>query len=172
MGDPSCEGITAEVRAQLLKFVVEIASSYDESAKFHNYEHAIHVLTSMNKLLALSLAETPLNSFSLTLSTFIHDAGHTGMSNQMLESTCHHLSQKYQEDVPIAEFNSIELGLEKLFRPEFSSLRLAIIPEETDKMNFVRTLFQSILATDCETVQRQARDTAIRGCSRGQRGPI
>jgi len=146
--DPSCRGITAKVRVQLLKFVAEIAASYDESTKFHNYEHAIHVLTSMNKLLSLSLDETPLNSFSLTLSAFIHDAGHTGMSNQMLHSTRHHLSQKYQEDVPIAEFNSIELGLEKLFEPEFSSLRLAIIPEEMEKIKFVRTLFQSILATD------------------------
>jgi hypothetical protein len=61
------------------------------------------------------------------------------------------LCEKFQKDVPIAERNSIDIGLSMLFRPEFQSLREAIIPDEIDKIQFGRTLFQCILITDIAT---------------------
>ena len=142
--------LTSDIRVQLIQFVTDISKSYGP-AKFHNYEHAIHVMTSMNKLLSMAVNETPFNSFALTLSALIHDAGHTGMSNALLRSTGHDLSNKYDQNVPVAEMNSIEIGMQTLFKPEYASLRWAIIPGEVDKVCFAKILFQSILVTDIAT---------------------
>jgi hypothetical protein len=74
-----------------------------------------------------------------------------GMSNQILRDTIHPLSEKFEKDVPIAERNSIDLGLSILFRTEYQALRDAIIPDEMDKIEFGKTLFQTILITDIAT---------------------
>ena len=66
------------VKFQINQFVREIANTYTDDAKFHNLSHALHVTTSMNKLLSCTLTEDPLNSFALVFSALIHDAGHTG----------------------------------------------------------------------------------------------
>lgn len=63
----------------------------------------------------------------------------------------HPLCKKFPNNVPLAERNSIDIGLSILFRPEFQSLREAIIPNETDKIQFAKTFFQSILITDIAT---------------------
>jgi hypothetical protein len=74
------------------------------------------------------------------------------MSNKILVDSRHPLSEKWcAKDVPIAERNSIDLVLSILFRPEYQSLRDAIIPGEKDKIQFGKTLFQSILITDIAT---------------------
>ena len=70
--------ISDAVKLQINKFVREIAYTYTDDAKFHNLSHALHVTTSMNKLLSCTLIEDPLNSFALVFSALIHDAGHTG----------------------------------------------------------------------------------------------
>jgi hypothetical protein len=74
--DPDAN-MSLSTRIQLSKFVDAISQTYG-SAKFHSYEHAIHVMTSMNRLLTFALTEDPLNSFSMVFSALIHDAGHTG----------------------------------------------------------------------------------------------
>jgi hypothetical protein len=73
------------------------------------------------------------------------------MSNQNLRDTIHPLSKKFAKDVPIAERNSIDLGLSLLFRTEYQSLRDAIFSDEMDKIQFGKTLFQAILITDIAT---------------------
>lgn len=143
--------VTLSIKVQLANFVSDVAATYTNEAKFHNFAHAMHVTTSMNKLLSAVLTENPLNSFSLVFSALLHDAGHTGMSNKILTDSQHSLSLKYPKDVPIAERNSIDIGLEILFRSEYQTLRTAIIPEEMDKIHFAKTLFQSILVTDIAT---------------------
>ena len=70
--------MSTDVRLQISEFVREVASTYTDDAKFHNLAHALHVTTSMNKLLSQTVVEDPLNSFVLVLSALIHDAGHTG----------------------------------------------------------------------------------------------
>jgi hypothetical protein len=144
--DPNA-GISLSTRIQLNKFVAAVSLSYND-AKFHSYSHAIHVTTSMNALLSFALTDDPHSSLSLVFSALLHDAGHTGMSNKILCDTGHPLCEKFQKDVPIAERNSIDIGLSILFRPEYQSLREAIIPDEIDKIQFGRTLFQCILITD------------------------
>jgi len=141
------------VKVQIRDFVGEIAETYT-AAEFHNLAHAMHVTTSMHKLLSSTLVEDPFNSFSLVVSALIHDAGHTGMSNKILSETRHPLLKKYQEDVPIAEKNSIDIGLEIIFREEFEELRMAILPGVLDKINFTKTMFQAILVTDIASPDR------------------
>ncbi|KAL9184127.1 hypothetical protein ACHAXT_002213 [Thalassiosira profunda] len=141
------------VKEQLKAFVKDVAATYSD-VHFHSLSHAMHVTTSMNKLLSVAKAEDPLNSFSLVFSALLHDAGHTGMSNKILTDTHHPLANKYDEDVPIAERESIQIAVDLLFRPEYESLRTAILPEVIDKIVFAKTLFQSILVTDIATPSR------------------
>lgn len=154
--DPNAE-MSLSVKIQLNQFVQEVSESYG-NAHFHNWSHANHVTTSMNKLLA-AIEEggeepVPLNCFSLVFAALVHDAGHTGMSNKILKEIDHPLSNKFDDSIPIAEKNSIDIALDILFRDNFTSLRNAIIPGEMDKIEFARTLFQSILITDIATPDR------------------
>ena len=65
------------VKAQCRKFVQEVTKQY-HGVNFHNLSHAMHVTTSMNKLLSCTVVEDPLNCFSLVFASLLHDAGHTG----------------------------------------------------------------------------------------------
>ena len=65
------------VKAQCRKFVQEVTKQYN-GVNFHNLSHAMHVTTSMNKLLSCTVVEDPLNCFSLVFASLLHDAGHTG----------------------------------------------------------------------------------------------
>lgn len=154
--DPNSE-MSLSVKIQLNQFVSEVSETYG-NAKFHNWAHANHVTTSMNKLLTV-LQEggeelVPLNSFSLVFAALVHDAGHTGLSNKILKDIDHPLSKKFADGIPIAEKNSINLALDILFRENFLALRNAILPGTLDKIEFARTLFQSILCTDIATPDR------------------
>lgn len=135
------------VKTQCREFVTDVASMYNE-VKFHSLSHAMHVTTSMNRLLADALNEVPLNSFSLVFSALLHDAGHTGMSNKILAEIKHPLSEQYEQGVPIAEKYSIDIALQLLFRPQYDAFRLAILPNAMSKIEFAKTLFQGILVTD------------------------
>ena len=64
------------VKTQCRKFVADVASHYN-GAKFHSLAHAMHVTTSMHKLLSETVID-PLNGFSLVFGALLHDAGHTG----------------------------------------------------------------------------------------------
>mmetsp|Transcript_1825 Transcript_1825/g.4566 ORF Transcript_1825/g.4566 Transcript_1825/m.4566 type:complete len:1245 (+) Transcript_1825:180-3914(+) len=141
------------MKEQIGKFVADVAATYGD-AKFHNFSHALHVTMNMNKLVSMSLDNNPLNGFSLVFSALVHDAGHTGMSNKILSDTHHPLSEKYDEGVPLAERESIAIALGILFRPEYEELRVGIFPDVFDKIQFAKTLFQSILVTDIATPGR------------------
>ena len=69
----------------------------------------------------------------------------------MLCESGNSLCEKFPKGAPLAERNSIDIGLTILFRPEYQSLREAIFPDELDKIEFGKTLFQSILITDIAT---------------------
>lgn len=73
------------------------------------------------------------------------------MSNKILCEISHPLSMKFPKNVPIAERNSIDVCLSLLFRPEYESLRDSIAPDEKDKIQLAKTLFQAILVTDIAT---------------------
>ena len=70
------------------------------------------------------------------------------MSNKILCDISHALCEKYSMDVSIAERFSIDICLSLLFKPEYTSLRESIAPEEIDIIQFAKTFFMSILVTD------------------------
>eukprot|EP00804_Cyclotella_cryptica_P029732 CCRYP_015206-RA/>CCRYP_015206-RA protein AED:0.12 eAED:0.12 QI:301/0.92/0.93/1/0.85/0.8/15/353/1031 len=150
-------GISCSVQLQLAKYVNAIADTYDDP-KFHQLSHAMHVTTSMNKLLYFSTrngeVSSALENFSLVFAAFLHDAGHTGMTNKMLEDNQHPLSKKYAKDVPIAERFAIEIACDVLMCPEYEALRTAIMPDDKSKLKFAKALFQSILVTDIASPSR------------------
>ena len=87
--------------------------------------------------------------------TFLSGFNHKiGMSNKILRETQHPLAEKFGEDVPIAERNSIDIGLKILFRDEFKELRTAILPDVLDKIQFIKIMFQGILCTDIASPAR------------------
>jgi atrial natriuretic peptide receptor A len=140
--------LSLSVKVQLTKFITAIAETYG-NPHFHCLSHALHVTSSMNKVLSESLKETSaLENFSLIFAAFLHDAGHTGMNNKMLQDEAHILSQKYSPDIPIAERFSIEIACEVLLQEQYSALCDAIMPDDISRLKFSKALFQSILVTD------------------------
>jgi hypothetical protein len=81
--------LSLSVKVQLAKFIMAISDSYGDP-HFHQLSHALHVTTSMNKLLLMSNQSTgssALENFALILAAFLHDAGHTGTFILMYQST-------------------------------------------------------------------------------------
>lgn len=73
-----CSKLSLSVKIQLSKFVSAVAETYGDPG-FHRLSHALHVTSSMNKLLSHSCDNgSALDNFSLVFAAFLHDAGHTG----------------------------------------------------------------------------------------------
>jgi len=148
-------------RRELRAYVAHIESLYNH-VEYHTFEHASHVTISMNKLINVKcgsthctqdpshigsdLCENPFISFMMVYSALVHDVGHTGKSNKILEDqnevTFRHCS------APLAERLSINIAVQALGRDEFSSLRNMIMPSIEDKIEFAKILFCAILCTD------------------------
>jgi hypothetical protein len=140
--------LSLNTKVQLTKFVTSVAESYGNPS-FHRLSHALHVVTSMNKVLSMSSTKSDaLDDFTLIFAAFVHDAGHTGMTNKMIQEKEHALSKKYPKDVPIAERYAIDIACNLLFQREYTALCHAIMPGDIDKLKFAKVLFQSILVTD------------------------
>ena len=70
--------LSLSVTVQLTKLVTAIAKTYGDPG-FHRLSHALHVTTSLNKILSETTELTDaLDKFSLVFAAFLHDAGHTG----------------------------------------------------------------------------------------------
>lgn len=73
--------LSLSVKVQLTRFVKAVAETYGDP-NFHRLSHALHVATSMDKLLSISIesgnGKSALDNFSLVFAAFLHDAGHTG----------------------------------------------------------------------------------------------
>jgi hypothetical protein len=149
-------------KSQLRAYVKEISTMYNP-VEFHNFEHAVHVTTSMNKILD-AIVESVDNGqvengsicrnfwqnsfvhFTLLFSCLIHDVEHTGKSNKILVAKQHRIAKKFSG--PSAERNSIQVALELLFRPKYKAIRKAILPRVEDRFLFGKCIFWSILCTD------------------------
>ena len=154
-GDPE---LSSTSKSKIRTYVAAIESTYSD-VHFHSFQHATHVVLSMNKLihsLQKDLSKSdPLIGFSLVFAALVHDAGHTGKSNKILMEQNHPLAKRYDgAKVPIAEKHSIDIALDILFRDEYKTLRAAIVPTEVDKLHFSKVIFQSVLVTDIATSDR------------------
>jgi len=150
------------VKTQIVQFVSAIEQTYSD-VHFHSFQHAYHVTIAMNKLIDVlpkkatreTIPQDPLIKFSLVFAALVHDAGHTGMSNQILREQHHALAQRFDdEEVPIAERYSLELALGILHQEQFNALRATIAPADLDIIRFGKALFQSILCTDIASKKR------------------
>ena len=158
--------INPEVGIQLYSFVSQIESRYND-VEYHSFEHASHVMISMNSLLyQLEREKTeilgaygvylkdPWITFVLLLAALVHDVCHTGKSNKILRDQQHFISKQYPKHY--AERLSIDTAIELLFSTEFTNLREAFLPDAKSNLAFVRLFFCSLLITDIahpDTVQ-------------------
>jgi len=153
------------IKKELRAYVAHIESLYND-VEYHRFEHASHVAISMNKLLDFEKKSTPQDrrkidremsqdpfvAFMLVYSALVHDVGHTGKSNKILEDQNEELFRN--SPTPVAEQLSIRLAVVALERNEFSSLKAAIIPTIEAKFEFTKVLFCAILCTDVASPDR------------------
>jgi|AntRauTorckE5430_2_1112549.scaffolds.fasta_scaffold00290_1 hypothetical protein len=149
-------------KSQLRAYVSDIASMY-KSVDYHNFEHAVHVTTSMHKLIDTIVSsidggglgngsicqkmwQNSFNHFVMIFACLIHDVEHTGQSNKILQAKNHTIAEKFPG--PSAERNSIQIALDLLFCFKYNAIRKAIFPRIEDRFQFGRGIFWSILCTD------------------------
>jgi len=154
-------------KTQLRAYVSEIASLY-KPVNFHNFEHAVHVTTSMHKLIdtivssiddgglgngsiCQNMWQNSFIHFVMIFACLIHDVEHTGQSNKILQAKGDAIAKKYPG--PSAERNSIQTALDLLFSFKYKSIRKAIFPRVEDRFQFGKCIFWAILCTDIASLE-------------------
>ena len=161
--DPDKVKIPEIVQQQLRAYVSSIAGLYRENA-FHNFEHASHVLMSVNKLMSRIVANEeggaestlhdhtygitsdPLTQFACAFSAMIHDADHTGAPNAQLIVEKASIAATW--DRSIAEQNSLDLSLKLLLSTDFKDLFHTICSTKEEAQRFRRLCVNVVMATD------------------------
>jgi hypothetical protein len=148
---------------QLRRYVHHIASLYRESNPFHNYEHASHVMLSIEKMLSRvqvnsglemssgytnDIRSDPLAQFAVVFAALIHDVDHSGVSNATLVKEQDPVAIQYDGKSP-AEHHSFDLAWDLLLEDEFKSLVDSICGESLSELDrFKQLLFDAVMATD------------------------
>lgn len=161
--DPDDIEIPRDVQEQLRSYVSSIAALYRDNA-FHNFEHASHVLMSVNKLMSRIVAtdvdegagslhdhtygitSDPLTGFACAFSAMIHDADHTGAPNAQLIAEKSPIADTW--DRSIAEQNSLNLSLNLLLSNDYKDLFHTICATKEEAKRFHSLLVNIVLATD------------------------
>jgi hypothetical protein len=105
--------ITSEThKATLERFVAETESNYKDNP-FHNFSHAVDVLTSVSKMMRLMDPENALllelEQFSLLIAAIGHDVGHPGVNNPFLLEVGHELALQYNDLSPLENMHVSKL---------------------------------------------------------------
>ena len=150
--------INPEVRIELHSYVEQIELRYND-VEYHSFEHASHVMISMNRLIFQleqmnnedlgshgARLKDPLVIFTLLLAALVHDVCHYGKSNSILRDQQHQISKLYPKHY--AERFSMDTAIELLLNEEFSNFRDAFIPDTLSKLSFVKLFYCSLLITD------------------------
>ena len=154
--------VTEELRA----YVQTIASLYNNNS-FHNFDHANHVVMSVNKLLSRIVApdldadatekslhdhtygitSDPLTQFACVFSALIHDVDHSGAPNAQLVKEGAPIATLYNGK-SVAEQNSFDISWELLMEDSFKNLREAIYVTTGELKRFRQLVVNSVMATD------------------------
>ena len=162
------------VEQQLHAFLRSIASMYRDNS-FHNFEHASHVMMSVNKLLSRIIAPTdiqfnpkssvgamastlhdntyditsdPLTQFACVFSALIHDVDHTGVPNTQLINENAKIAATYKNK-SIAEQNSVNISWNLLVEGnKYEALRATVYGNEAERQRFRSLVVNSVMATD------------------------
>ncbi|KAG7351796.1 family 3 adenylate cyclase [Nitzschia inconspicua] len=150
---------------ELKEYVQSVAELYNNSNPFHNFDHANHVVLSVNKLLSrinspdieggdeelfnhtFGIASAPLTWFVVILSALIHDVDHSGVSNSQLLKEKSPLSFLYQNK-SVAEQNSFDIGWDLLMEDTYRNMRRTIYSTTGEFKRFRQLMVNSVLATD------------------------
>ncbi|CAB9520226.1 Receptor-type guanylate cyclase gcy [Seminavis robusta] len=151
------------VKDQLRSYIAIIAGLYRDNP-FHNFEHASHVMMSVNKLMSrivprsdfdgktahdhtFGISADPLTRFACAFSALIHDVDHSGVSNAQLVKDQVPLAKKYK-DRSVAEQNSLDLAWELLMGADYKDLRACMFQTQSDLVRFRRLVVNAVMSTD------------------------
>jgi hypothetical protein len=153
------------VVAELRDYVQNIAELYNNGNPFHNFDHATHVVLSVNKLLSrinapdfeggdealythtYGITSAPLTWFAVILCALIHDIDHSGVSNTQLLKEKSPLVYLYQQK-SVAEQNSFDIGWDLLMEDGYKNLRRAIYTTTGEFKRFRQLTVNGVIATD------------------------
>jgi 3'5'-cyclic nucleotide phosphodiesterase len=157
--------LDADVMEQLRSYVQTIASLYNENP-FHNFDHANHVVMSVNKLLSrinapdldectaeeihdhtYGITSDPLTWFACIFSALIHDVDHSGVPNAQLVKEGAPVASLYKAK-SVAEQNSFDIAWDLLMEPSYESLRSTIYVNTAEFKRFRQLVVNGVMATD------------------------
>jgi class 3 adenylate cyclase len=156
--------IPEKVVSELGSLVQKIASLYNETNPFHNFQHASHVTMSILKLLSRIVRPShgddfdpadhsygitcdPLTHFACAFVGLVHDADHPGVSNSQLLKENLDLGERFHKK-SIAEQNSLSLCFDLLAGDAFANLRRTLFANEGDQRRFRQIVVNCVMATD------------------------
>jgi hypothetical protein len=165
-GDDEEEELPIEVVEELRNYVQTIAGLYNDNA-FHCFDHANHVVMSVNKLLSRIIApdidmddggkelhdhtygitSDPLTWFACVFSALIHDVDHSGVPNAQLVTEGAPVAALYKGK-SVAEQNSFDLAWDLLMEPTYKNLRKTIYTTAGEFKRFRQLVVNSVMATD------------------------
>ena len=93
------------------------------------------------------ITSDPLTQFACVFSALIHDVDHTGVPNTQLVKENAAIAA-YYNGRSVAEQNSVDLAWDLFMREDYSKLREAICPNETELRRFRQLVVNSVMATD------------------------
>lgn len=164
------ESITPEIIEQLRDYVKKMLEGYKD-VPYHNFEHANHVIVSINKLLDLvltagngnkhqrpppsfGLRHDPLNQLALVFAAMVHDVEHQGIPNRQLAIEDDRLAILYN-DQSIAENWSLYIAFSELLQDEYKSLREVMCGGGPGGYTYFRkTVVNLVLNTDIASPER------------------
>eukprot|EP00539_Tryblionella_compressa_P008436 CAMPEP_0178765990 /NCGR_PEP_ID=MMETSP0744-20121128/18796_1 /TAXON_ID=913974 /ORGANISM="Nitzschia punctata, Strain CCMP561" /LENGTH=677 /DNA_ID=CAMNT_0020421623 /DNA_START=22 /DNA_END=2051 /DNA_ORIENTATION=- len=163
--DVSEATLDEEVMDQLRSYVQTIASLYNDNP-FHSFDHANHVVMSVNKLLSritapdldectakdihdhtFGITSDPLTWFACIYSALIHDVDHSGVPNAQLVKEGAPIATLYNSK-SVAEQNSFDIAWDLLMEPTYKNLRKTIYSTEAEFKRFRQLVVNSVMATD------------------------
>jgi class 3 adenylate cyclase len=152
------------VREELRSYVQTIAGLYNDNP-FHNFDHANHVVMSVNKLLSrinapdlnannkelhdhtYGINSDPLTWFAVAFAALIHDVDHSGVPNSQLVKEGAPVAELYHNK-SVAEQNSFDIAWDLLMEPAYKNLRGAIYVTSGEFRRFRQLVINTVMATD------------------------
>ena len=102
------------------------------------------------------ITSDPLTQFTIVLSAFVHAVDHRGVPNDQIIKEEPEAAATYKNR-SITEQRSVDKVWKKLMGPEFVELRKCIYSDAEEKKRFRQVLVNSVLATDIDDEELQAR---------------
>jgi len=130
----------------VVQYMSKLSKRYMENP-YHNSIHGADVGQVMNHFIVrcgLALYTNPYTRFAAIFSSFVHDVGHPGVTNNFLIQTSHALAIRYNDRSPL-EMMHASLAFELLHQPNCNLLANF---SPNDAAQFRKSVISLVLATD------------------------